>query len=193
MPIFQNNRASSFDRLLNQFAAQKKKSFIAIALVGLMVFMWVKVLADKGPRSASAVTQQQNQRDIGKQSKSIELKYIELPQIHGRHDTLVHDFFRMEGDSWGVKEEVSLVSDGGNRQKVMELAEKLSLEAISMGLVPEAFINDKLVKAGEEVVVNDGSSIFEFEILKIEENVVFVKYDEVEFELKLKQQNEILD
>ncbi len=185
-----NKRTSGFDRFVAQFAAQKKKSFAAVALVGLMTFMWIKVLTNKGPRSASAAEMKQlEMQQVEAKDPGINLTYVELPEVEGRHDRLVRDFFRMKGKSWGVKEEVALVTENGNRGKVIELAEKLSLVAISMGSVPEAFINDKLLKAGERLIIEDGSKSLMYEILKIEETVVFVKCMDVEFELKLEQQD----
>ena len=71
---------------------------------------------------------------------------------------------------------------------MQEIAQGLRLEAISTGAQAEAFINDKLVKVGQKIVV-EGSRLYECEVKSITENMVIVKYGEAEIELKLKQPN----
>ena len=48
------NNGQRANRLAGRFAAEKKKMVIALCLIALMVFMWVRVLGKKGPQGAEA-------------------------------------------------------------------------------------------------------------------------------------------
>jgi hypothetical protein len=173
---------NGLNRLLNQLAAQKKKSVIAAALILLMVFMWVRLLADKGPNNAHATV---TGGGLSEAVQKLKVKFIRLPFVYGRHDVLARDIFRMDGRFFG-EADASIVSTDAAVDGVREVAQGLRLDAISTGTQPEAFINDKLVKVGDTVLV-EGSKTYECEIVSIKENVVLVKYGDAEIELKLKQ------
>ena len=189
-----NKTNSLLNRLLSTLAAQKKKSIIAGALVALMVFMWIRLLAGKGTESAEASVALPLAA-ASEQAAAAEAKIVlvKLPFVQGRHDVLARDFFKIDAQAFGAAEQVSIVfADGGN-QSAQQLAQRLRLDAICMGPQPQAFINDELVTAGETLVVVDGSKSYECEIVSIKENSVLVKYGTTEVELKLKQVNQMSD
>ncbi len=173
---------NGLNQLLNQLAAQKKKGVIAAALIVLMIFMWVRLLSDKGPKNVHAAV---TGSGLSEAAQKLKVKFIKLPFVQGRHDVLARDFFKMDGQFFG-RSEASIVSIDGGIDGVREVAQGLRLDAISTGTQPEAFINDRLVKVGDTVLV-EGSKTYECEIVSIKENVVLVKYGEAEIELKLKQ------
>jgi hypothetical protein len=113
--------------------------------------------------------------------------FVKLPSIPGRHDVLHRDVFRMDSDVFGTdrRSDVFVDGTGGTVQRIIGM---LRLDAIVMGSEPEAFINDKIVKVGQKVIVRDGNKQYECEVTKIQENVVTVIADGTEVELRLKEQ-----
>lgn len=179
-------------RLLNRLAAEKKKSFVAIGLIALMLFMWGKLLAGKGVDSAQgAIDQQQAGSVQNKDQLGIDIEFAELPFVKGRHDVLKRDFFSIETGVFAANNQVNIVSTNGDQGKIQYIADKLRLEAISMGSQPEAFINDRLVKVGDTLIVSDGSKNYDCEIVRIKNMTVFVKCGKAEIELKLKQPEDL--
>jgi hypothetical protein len=170
------------NRLLNQLAAQKKKGVIAAALIVLMVFMWLRLLTDKGPQQVHAAV---TGNSLNETVQKLKVKFIKLPFVHGRNDVLARDFFKMDSQFFGGAD-ASIVSTDGAVDGVREVVKGLRLDAISTGQQPEAFINDRLVKVGDTVLV-EGSKTYECEIVSIKKNSVLVKYGDAEIELKLKQ------
>lgn len=182
------------NRLLSTLAAQKKKSIIAVALVTLMVFMWIRLLAGKGTQSARASVASPLAA-ANAQSAAAEAKVVlvKLPFVQGRHDVLERDFFKIDAQAFGAAGQVSIVSADGGNQSARQLAQRLRLEAICMGPQPQAFINNELVTVGQTLVVVDGSKSYECEIKSIKENSVLVKCGTTEVELKLKEINYMSD
>ena len=181
MRINQNSN-ERFKRVLNQLAAEKKKTAIALCLITVMVFMWCKVISGKGPTSAQAAVTRTRKPE--QQKSKLKVTFVELPIVEGRNDVLTRDFFKVNGENFGNAEEVNVISKG-NKSDVKRIIEKLKLEAISVGGNPEAFINNKLLSIGDVLPIRDGNNTYECEIVSIEENVVLVKCLEAEIELKL--------
>jgi len=176
---------------MSQLAAEKKKTITALCLIGLMVFMWVKVLGGKTPQSAEATLMAQKANlDTSGVNSELKISFIELPKVEGRNDVLTRDFFAADG--WQVMRggEVNVVSKDGSEGVVTRIAKKLNLGAIGLGKNPQAFINDKLLSVGDKLLVRDGVNTYECEVIGIEENTVSVRYGEVEIQLKLAQENE---
>lgn len=188
-----NKTISPVTALVNQFGAQKKKGFIATGLVLMMAFMWIRVLTGDDPKSANAALKAQPKSETQTAKQQLKVTFVELPSIAGRHDVLNRDFFRMDGGVFGSAKQASIVSSQGGQEGVRQVADRLRLEAISMGREPEAFINDRILKVGDKLNVKDGSKSYVCEIGAIKENVVIVRYEESEIELKLKQPNEAND
>ena len=185
------DNSSGPNRIMSQLAAEKKKTITALCLIGLMVFMWVKVLGGKTPQSAEATLMAQKANlDTSRVNSELKISFIELPKVKGRNDVLTRDFFAADG--WQVMRggEVNVVSKNGSEGVVTRIAKKLNLEAIGLGKNPQAFINDKLLSVGDKLLVRDGVNTYECEVIGIEENTVSVRYGEVEIQLKLAQENE---
>ncbi|UCF43190.1 MAG: hypothetical protein JSV99_11530 [Planctomycetota bacterium] len=194
----EGNRAS---RLLSQLAADKKKTVIVLCLIGVMVFMWAKVLGKEASRSAEARerTGQTTSEGSGSQAK---ISFIEPPKVEGRNDALTRDFFDVEGwqefmesqvaNSDGTKA-VNIVSRGGSKEVVKRVAGKLKLEAIGLSEKPEVFINDRLLTVGGKLLVKDGTETYECEVVRIERDMVLIRCGEGEIKLKLMQLNEVGD
>jgi len=185
------DNSSGPNRIMSQLAAEKKKTITALCLIGLMVFMWVKVLGGKTPQSAEATLMAQKANlDTSGVNSELKISFIELPKVEGRNDVLTRDFFAADG--WQVMRggEVNVVSKDGSEGVVTRIAKKLNLGAIGLGKNPQAFINDKLLSVGDKLLVRDGVNTYECEVIGIEENTVSVRYGEVEIQLKLAQENE---
>jgi hypothetical protein len=56
-----------------------------------------------------------------------------------------------------------------------------------VGENPQAFINNKVLSVGDKLLVTDGVSAYECEVVGIEEDTVFVKFGEAEIQLRLAQ------
>jgi len=196
------NNSSGVNRLLGRLAAEKKKTVIALSLIGVMVFMWVKVLGNKAPQSVEAAAIAQEA--IKSQSNSeLKISFIKMPKVKGRNDVLTRDFFAAdgwqdfmrggEGENAGGIEEVSVVSRDVSEEIVIRVAKKLRLEAIGLGKNPQAFINDKLLSVGDKLPIRDGVDMYEFEVIRIEKNRVFMRCGEAEITLKLTRVIETID
>jgi hypothetical protein len=195
------NEGSRAGRLLGHLAADKKKTIIALCLIGVMVFMWAKVLGKEAPRSAEAKERAGQTASEGSSSQ-VKISFIELPKVEGRNNVLTRDFFAAEGwqeftkgqviNSDGTKT-VNIVSRGGSEEVAKRVAGRLKLEAIGLSKNPEVFINDKLLTVGDKLLVKDGGETYECEVVRIEQNMVSIRCGEAEIKLKLMQLNEVVD
>lgn len=188
------NEVDGGSRLFNLLAAEKKKTVIAVCLIIVMVFMWVRVIGRKGPQSANAADAAEVTE--GQMNSESKISFIELPKVAGRNDVLTRDFFAVgdwwdfvrdrEGNSSGA-EAVSVVSRDGSEETIRRAAAKLKLEAIVLGENPQAFINDKLLSVGDKLSVRDGIDTYECEVTKIEGNIVLIRCGGAEVTLRLTQ------
>lgn len=173
-----------------------------MCLIVLMIFMWVRVISDKGPNTAAAAAALD---EISTQTANRKTKiiFVELPNVAGRNDMLTRDFFKVT--DWrdfaagmdaknrvGIRE-LNLGTDDTAEQEIRRIAGKLRLEVIGFGKNPQAFINDKLLVVGDVLIVKDGVDVYEFKINGIEENKVFVTCGEAEITLKLAQPMEMFE
>ena len=178
-----NNNENGLNRLIGQIAAEKKKTVMALCLLGMMVFMWVKVLGGKGPQTAGA---EQVVAEAAKEQQEPELKltFVELPKIKGRNDVLSRDFFTANSDAFGYTKEVNVSSNEGSEELANQISQRLKLQVIEMGEKPKVFINDKLLSAGDKLVVGSEAE-YECEIIEIEKNSVLVGCGNARVTLKL--------
>ena len=192
------NNGNIANRLFNQLAVQKKKTVLALCLITLMAFMWIRVLIRKAPQAANAGLLA-GQMDVETQSETeLKISFIELPQAEGRNDVITRDFFDSDGwqdfvDGQGRKsnsvEEVDIISKEGDQEVIRRVAEKLNLEAIVLSENPQAFINDKLLSVGDKTLIGDGTNSYECEVVEIKENTVVMRCRESKITLKLTQVN----
>jgi len=174
-------------KLVNKLAAEKKKSVIALSLIAIMAFMWIKALSGKAPQAGEAALLANAVAAVSEQKAEPELKvfFVELPNVKGRNDMLTRDFFVAGSQGFGI-EEVNVAS-GGSEEKVRRIAGQLKLEAIDSGKNPQAFINDVLLKAGDKLSVKDGKSVYECEVVRIEREAVLIRCGDSEITLKIEQ------
>jgi hypothetical protein len=192
------NSGNIANRLFNQLVVQKKKTVLALCLITLMAFMWIRVLTRKAPQAAKAGLLA-GQMNVETQSESeLKISFIELPQAAGRNDVITRDFFDSDGwqdfvDGKGRKsagaEEVDIVSKNGDQEVIRKVAEKLRLEAIVSSENPLAFINDKVLRVGDKLLIGDGVDKYECEVVEIKENKVVMRCRESRITLKLTQLN----
>jgi len=192
------NSGNIANRLFNQLVVQKKKTVLALCLITLMAFMWIRVLTKKAPQAAKAGLLA-GQMDVETQSEpELKISFIELPQAAGRNDVITRDFFASDGwqdfvDGQGRKsagvEEVDIISKQGDQEVIRRIAEKLRLEAIVSSENPLAFINDKVLRVGDKLLVGDGVDKYECEVVEIKENTVVMRCRESRITLKLTQLN----
>lgn len=179
------NSGNAANRIFSQLAAEKKKGVVALCLIGLMGFMWVRVLVRKTPESAKAAM---GQEEVKPNTSELKISFIELPKVAGRNDALTRNFFAADDwQSFMSGGEVSVVSRNGDEEIARRVVKKLKLEAIALGKNPQAFINDKLLAVGDKLLVVDGVDTYECEVVEIEEKTVFIRCGEAEITLKLTQ------
>ena len=189
-----SNNGNGVKLLFGRLAAEKKKSVMAVCLIALMILLWIRVLTRKSPQSAeSAPITDQLSTEESSSSKS-QISYIELPRIEGRHDVIARDFFASngwrnfvggKGRNLASVEEVNIISRDVSEEVIRKVAEKLKLGAVILSDTPLAFINDKVRKVGDVVLINDGADKYECEVVQIRENTVVMKCREAEIRLKL--------
>lgn len=183
--------------VFSYLAAEKKKVVLALSLIVLMAVMWVKVLTKNSPNAADAGLIAQLIESQNQSEPEIEVTFIELPRIEGRNDSITRDFFASNGwrtfvdyghKSAGV-EDINIVSKDNDQEVIKKVAENLKLEAIVSGKDPLAFINDKVMRAGDKLLVSDGFDNYECEVVEIKENTVVMKCRESQIILKMTKVN----
>jgi len=189
------NKSTGARKVLDRLTEEKKKSVTALCLIAVMAFMWIRVLTKKTPQGAEAapVTEQSSTENLP--NEKYRISSVELPKVAGRNDVIVRDFFASDGWQHFVNgqerkpdgiEQVSVVSTNGNEEVIKTVAEKkLKLGAIMLSAEPLVLINDKELSMGGKVLVRDGTDMYEFELVEIEENTVVLTCGEAEITLKL--------
>jgi hypothetical protein len=179
-------------KIINHLAAEKKKTLLAICLVILMAFMWVRVFFRKTTEVEGAVIA--GQTDNKKDSKpALKISYVELPEVEGRNDVITRNFFNSNGwKSFNGQEknvvsieEVNVVPGDVMEKVIKKVVQKLKLEAIWIGENPRAYINDKVHSVGDTLLVSDGADKYECEVVAIEDNTVVIRCGNAEVKLKL--------
>ena len=182
--------------LYSRLVAEKKRTVMALCLVAVMVFMWVRVLTKKAPKAADAALVT-NQTSIDDESEvELNISYVQLPKVAGRDDVVTRDFFASKGwrafvDAQGRNSvgggEVNIVSKGGSEELIRAVAEKLKLEAIGLGMSPHALINNEMLSVGDKILIHDVVGVYECEVVEIREDAVVIRCQEAEITLKLTQ------
>jgi len=191
-----HNNGNGGNRLLGRLAAQKKKAVIASCLIGVMAFMWVKVLFKKTPQAAQATVSAKQAESNSQVNSQLKVSFIDLPKVAGRNDVINRDFFDVgnwqefvrdgEGGKTAI-EEVNIPGEDGDKEIIRTLTEKLKLEAIELGKSARVFISGKLVTVGDKLFVSDVAKTYECEVVGIEGNAVAIRCGKVQVTLKLAQ------
>ncbi len=180
-----DNEITIYSRVLSQFAANKKKTVMAVSLICVMAFMWIRVFTKTEPKGAEAAISEQVLQESKKEKPRQRLTYIELPKIEGRHDVIRRDFFKINSQFLGDESKAeSKDKPEIEKDEFLESVKKsLKVGAISFGEKPQAFINDQLVSAGDKVSILINEEEIEIEISEIKENVVRAKFGQRLIEL----------
>ena len=189
------NSGVTVNRLLNKYASDRKKAVLAVCLIVVMAFMWIRLISKKAPKSANAAPTTVTTTDVAvsESDSGTEVSFAELPYIKGRNDMLTRDFFVSEKVESDEVQTTAVISEDTHEDYAEKVAANLKLEAIGLGDNPQAFINNKLLSVGDKLFVSDGANTYECEVVRIEENIVLIKYGEAEIQLKLTQVNETKD
>ena len=180
--------------MLKRLGAEKKKIAIAVMLIGVMGFMWMRILIKKQDSpvgGASLAIQTAAAEEI---QPKVKITYVELPQVKGRNDILSRDIFaggRWEGlgaESNGARQITKKVK-GSNEQlndSVTEMSGKeLRLEAIFSGKNPQALVSGVLVSPGGRLAVKHEGEKYEFKAVAIHENEVVLECKGVQVKLSM--------
>lgn len=164
-----------------------------------MAIMWVRVLLGQKPDSAAAGPEPV-QQGATQQEHPAPVCFVELPKRPGRHDSIHRDFFAAQNRAYfqpngarraSTDTEVQIVSSGHAREVIQRVAQRLKLEAVLWSEDPredpQVFINDRLLRAGEKLIVRDGADSIEFEVLQIHEGSVLIASGGTRLTLKLAQ------
>ena len=192
------NNSRGANRFFIHLAAEKKKAVLALCLISLMAFMWIKVLTKTSPQAVDAGLIAELMNMETQSEPELKITFIELPKVAGRNDTVTRDFFA--SDDWqsfvggrGSKsvavEEIDIVSKNDDQEVIRKVAENLKLEAIVSSDDTLAFINDKVLRVGDKLFVGDGIESYECEVVEIKENIVVIKCRESTITLKMTQVN----
>jgi hypothetical protein len=194
------NATNGATRLLSHLAGEKKKTVLAVGLIALMAFMWVRVLGRKTPAPADAASTARQGSSNGQSNSQIKISFVELPKVPGRNDVMTRDFFDpvgwhgftrdREGRNLTGSEEVNGSTDT-TAEVIKQIAQKLQLEAIVLGANPQAFINDKLLSVGDKLLVKDRTNTYECEVVEVEERAVFIRCREAQIKLELDRTSEV--
>ena len=93
-------RHNTAKRIIDRLATEKKKTVFVVCLITLMVFMWVRVLGEKAPKTAEAAIEQEMVTTVTSESEpQSKVTFIELPKVPGRNTEITRDFFAL--DDWG--------------------------------------------------------------------------------------------
>lgn len=181
--------------VLGRLTADKKKSVAAVCLIGLMVFMWARVLTKK-PQDAGAGQTVPVINDPASGTEAIlKVSFIDLPRIEGRHDVLSRDFFSSNnwrafiGDNGAGTGKLN-VKVSASDKLAERIAEKLQVETIWIGSKRQVVINDKLLSIGDTIEIKQGEVVYECEVVEIEDNRVLITFGESQIELSLIRTNE---
>jgi len=189
------NNNNGANRLIDHLVAEKKKIVMAVCLVVLMAFMWIRVFFRKTTTAeAEAAAEQTNQESRSK--PALKISYIELPKVAGRNGVITRNFFTSnnwrnfngKGKNIVSIEEVNVVP---GEEVIRKVVENIKLEAIVVGDNAKAFINNKVHSVGDKLLIKDGVNEYECEVVAIEENAVVISCSEAEVKLKLRREIEI--
>jgi hypothetical protein len=193
---------ASAGRILGRLGLSGKKTAVACGLLGIMLFMWVRVFVGHRPAAAGAVAPSAPTA-VAPHKGPVKVKLVELPKLPGRHEAIKEDFFTPKdrayfrrnaaGRNTGTDKEVPVVSSNYAQEVIQRLTQTMKLEAVLWSESPRAFINDQLLSVGNKVTVKSGADLFEIEVLQIYVDSVLVRCEGIQLTLELAQELEIVN
>jgi len=189
----------SHKRPARYLAGGNKKTVLAAGLVVIMAIMWFRVLTGRKPNPAAASDPMLNAPQ--QKEPAVTVRFHPLPIIPGRNDRIDRDFFaasdwsgfakNTRGTGTGTDPEVPVVTPDRTREVITKVAQKLKLEAVLWSENPQIFVNDQLLVVGGTIKLTEGTETYEFEVVRIEADSVFVRCRERELALNLAQSNDV--
>ncbi len=185
----------SAGQLLDHLMIDRKKMAVAFGLVAILAIMWGRVLLGRKP--AAAMARETVTRASVRPEPPRQVRFVELPKVPGRNDTIERDFFAVQDRACfrpkgsarnpSADPEVHVVSPDHAQEVIRRIAQRLKVEAVLWSENPQAFINDQLRRVGEKITLKEGTGSFEFEVLRIYEDSVLVGCNGTRLTLKLAQ------
>jgi len=185
--------------IVDRLTGDGKKTAVAVGLLALMAFMWVRVLLGHRPDAAGASPESSAERSQPARNV-VKARFIELPEVPGRNDSIASDFFTVHDRARFQKEtprttgtatEVQTTAEDRAQEVIRRISQRLRVEAVLRSDNPQAFVNDQLVKAGDVLTIKEGADSFAFEVLKIHDDAVLVECNGIRLTLKLAQSLEV--
>ena len=165
-----------------------RKTVVAVCLVAVMAIMWMRMLFGGDPEQAGA--QEVLASEGANKRGAVDVEFVELPRVEGRHDVLTRNFFTVS-KRLGGGADVSVSGEQGGQSLARRIASRIQLDAIEGGVNSCAFINDRLLRAGEKFFVDDGGRVYECEVKGIEGGTVWVQCEDILITLKLSEESDI--
>lgn len=190
------SRPSVIERMRYRWATDKKRVVMAMCLVGIMLFMWGRLLMKKGPEEASAATSPEDKTTREQENADINVTFVPLPHVPGRHDVINRNFFASAGwRGFGKETEVQNDKNSEDVEVAKEKREEivagiqaaLKLHAVvQVGPRPQASIGgNHEVVVGDVLTVDVGSETYECEVAAIEEGQVHLRCGNLKVLLKV--------
>ena len=170
-----------------------RKIAVMVLLGAVLAWGTLFVARHKGPGLAQAHPKKVSQvrRPAGER---VEISYVDLLRIPGRHDRIANDFFMRESEIEPIglpesQDDAAPVAVAGPTPisadaPAADTRSTLYLKAIIMGECPKAFINDELVSLGDILTV-DGAAKRRYKVVAIDEDSVVLMCGAVKTELRL--------
>jgi len=163
-------------------SAEKSKLLIAIALISVMAFMWIKVFAGKSTvANAAAGTVATAQKVVAHRT----ITYVALPIVAGRNDTLKRNVFSRSG--LGSNAIANSADVGMHKANIAKIRKTIKLDAIITGESPVAFIDSKLVSVGSELPLKCAGQLYEFVVTEITETTALLSWEDFNITLRMAQ------
>ncbi len=188
-----NKRQGPPTALAARLGADKKKVIVAVCLISVMAIMWLKVIFKKGPEAAAAVVPATTQPQLASAlAPAIKVTYKELPVTQGRNNIITRNVFAANGwqgfNPGGTNTTptgTALTTTGGKTAIESAAKQLIKLEALVVGPPRQAMINGKLLSQGDKLLVGEGTTKFEFEVIVIKESSTSLKCANVTVTLEL--------
>lgn len=147
------------NNFVEQLTADKKKLGLIVVLVAVGLLMWGRLLLKQVPQTASANDGPEVAVETGNSSDALDTKRslvsLDIPQ------SLQRDLFLLDpsrysptsnkNDDDDDQKSLSLSTDESLQTAVVNAARGLQLQSVTLGDVPAAFINGRLVRVNGEI------------------------------------------
>jgi hypothetical protein len=163
-------------------SAEKGKLLVAIVLITVMAFMWIKVFSGKSTVTKAAASAVAVQQDAAQRT----ITYVPLPVAAGRNDTLKRNVF--DRDDFGGKN--AGAGGGGmgmHKANIAKIAKTIKLNAIITGEKPAAFIDSQLATVGSVLNLRCDGQLYEFVVTKITENTALLSWEDFNITVRMVQ------